>query len=378
MLKFKNFLLVKILSISTIPLLPHLGSGKTRIAWTSGLRALGHDVLVIEPNEIDFLPFLSKAKYYRQGVGIFLKVKKLLKSDSFDIIELYGDQYWILLIWLKLFRKNRPLLVAHTDGFELCALEAEKLYWSQLKGISKWLRQKIYYRISKLNFELSDKFVCGCENDLQYALGNKIYSSDSAKCVFPGIDNTYHEIPFQPHKEKSVIYLGSWISRKGINVIPKVMSNILAKHADCQFHIYGSGNDRVAISKHFPKELLPQIFIYDKLPQEDIISALIRSSVFFFPTYYEGFGLATIEAMSCSCVAITTPTGIGSNLINKRNALICEFGDISSMTSAINVILSDDTERIKLSKEGYTKAKEFLWDLKVKELENTYLDWIRK
>ena len=44
---------MKILSLSTCPLDPLLGSGKTRLRWSEGLRELGHTVDMAEPRDYE-------------------------------------------------------------------------------------------------------------------------------------------------------------------------------------------------------------------------------------------------------------------------------------------------------------------------------------
>ncbi len=51
---------MKILSLSASVFLdPHLGSGKTRLQWTSGLRELGHEVDILQPSDVEWWPALK-------------------------------------------------------------------------------------------------------------------------------------------------------------------------------------------------------------------------------------------------------------------------------------------------------------------------------
>src|SRR3954465_2762896 len=85
--KLKSPAFMKILSLSNHTLLPHLGSSKTRIRWTEGLRRHGHEVKVIQPDDFEVLAGFKKAKKFRYAIGAWLKVWSLLNREDFDLIE---------------------------------------------------------------------------------------------------------------------------------------------------------------------------------------------------------------------------------------------------------------------------------------------------
>ena len=367
---------MKILSLSASVFLdPHLGSGKTRLHWTNGLKELGHEVDILQPSDVELWPGLKKARRYRIAVGTFLKARKLINKNRYDLVEFYGDDYWLLLWWLKKIKRNPPLLVAHVDGLELYDREKERRFWGKPAGMKKWLL-RFNENLSAMNFRLADKFVCGCEDELNYVTREKLFSPDNAACVSPGIDDEYHQIPFAQEKAKNIIFFGSWIDRKGVRIIPEVIAPVLEKHPDFCFEVFGAWSSRELILSGFRESLHPRIQIYNKLPVNDLIGKLRHSSIFFFPTYSEGFGLATLEAMSCSIAVVTTPTGIGCNLKNNVEAKICGFDEAGEMYSAIDNIISDQSLRATIAYNGFRFAKNFTWKKQVMLLEEKYQQWL--
>ena len=367
---------MRILSLSASVFLdPHLGSGKTRLHWTNGLKELGHEVDILQPSDVEWWPRLKIASRYRLAVGTFLKAKKLINSNQYDLIEFYGDEYWLLLWWLKKIKRKTPLLVAHVDGLELYDKEKERRFWATPARFKKWWH-RFNEHLSALNFRLADKFVCGCEDELTYVTNKRLFTPENAACVSPGIDDEYHELPFTQEKTKNIIFFGSWISRKGVRIIPEVITPILHKHPDFCFDVFGAWSSRESILSEFPATLHPRIHIYNKLPVETLIYKLCHSAIFFFPTYSEGFGLATLEAMSCSIAVVTTPTGIGCNLQNNIHAKICGFNQAGDMYNAIDSLISDESLRNSMALNGYCFAKRFIWKKQVRVLEEKYQQWL--
>lgn len=367
---------MKILSLSASVFLdPHLGSGKTRLQWTNGLKELGHEVDILQPSDVEWWPALKIGRRYRIAFGTFLKAGKLITKGDYDLVEFYGDDYWLLLWWLKKIKRKCPLLVAHVDGLELYDREKERRFWGKPAGIKKWLL-RLNENLSAMNFRLADKFVCGCDDELKYVTKEKLFTPANAVCVSPGIDDEYHELPFTQDKTKNIIFFGSWIDRKGVRIIPEVISPILNKHPDYCFEVFGAWSSRESILSEFHETLHPRIIIYNKLPVEKLIDKLRHSSIFFFPTYSEGFGLVTLEAMSCSIAVVTTPTGIGCNLKNNMQAMICGFNKVGEMYNAIDNLICDQALRTKIAFNGYSFAKNFIWKRQVMLLEQKYQQWL--
>jgi glycosyltransferase involved in cell wall biosynthesis len=339
------------------------------------LAALGHQVDVLQPADVEIWPRIGPGRRYRTAIGTFLRSRKLINRNDYDLIEFYGDDYWLLLWWLKRMKRNPPLLVAHADGLELYDKIKERRYWGKPAGVKKWL-SRVNENLSAVNFRLADKFVCGCEDEWDYVTREKLFSPGDAACISPGIDDEYHRIPFVHEKAKNIIFFGSWIERKGIRIIPEVIAPVLEKHRDFCFEVFGAWSSRDAIVSGFPGSLHPRIKVHDKLPVNQLVDKLRHSAIFFFPTYSEGFGLATLEAMSCSIAVVTTPTGVGCNLKNNVEAKICGFDATNEMYDAIDTMIADPDARKRIAYNGFRFAKKFVWKQQVKLLEKKYLQWI--
>jgi glycosyltransferase involved in cell wall biosynthesis len=369
---------MKVLSLSTCPLDPLLGSGKTRLRWSEGLRQLGHSVEMVEPKAYETWHGMRRALRFRQAWGACAFVKEKLRADNYDLIEFFGGEFG-MVTWQLSKLANRPLLVAHTDGLELLASEREQTYnppHSFRSHFRTWFSSQTHERLSRAAFVYADAFVTGNELDQKYVLNSNLYPPERTAVIPPGIDSEYLRKPFLPEKRQKVIYAGSWIQRKGVDNLTKVMTSILTQKPDLHFDIYGTGVSEDVVLAHFPGDLHNRITVRSRVSSTENASGLAEAKVFFFPTYYEGFGLTLAESMACSCAAVSTPTGFGAELRNGEDAMICDFNDIEAMERSILTLLENEDFRLRIARNGWQRVQTLSWDANIKKLESRYTRWL--
>lgn len=369
---------MKILSLTNCPLDPSLGSGKTVLRWSEGLRNLGHSVDVFEPKDYQFWPNLRRALKFRLAIGAWRFEMAALQRQDYDLIECYGDEFWLLLTQLAPMKK-RPFLVAHTNGLELLHRDREQIYnppQSFRDRAYNQFAEQTHARFSRIAFNSVDAFVSICELDRRYVLDRGLYPPEKTAVVEPGLDPEYLSIPFSSQRQNRIVYVGSWTARKGLDQLCIVASNILTRHRDLYFDLYGTNAPPDIVFNAFPAELRTRIVVHPHLPSREIAAGLAQAKVFFFPSQYEGFGMAVAEAMACGCAVVTTPTGFGGDLKSGEEAIICDFNDTAAMERAIDRLLADETLRLKIARSGYQRVQSLRWDLAVKKLEQIYTNWL--
>ena len=369
---------MRILSVSTCALDPLLGSGKTRLRWTEGLRDLGHTVDVAEPRDYETWHGMRRAVRFRQAWGACSFVKQKLEAGAYDAIEFFGAEFGLITRQLA-NRGDRPLIVAHTDGLELLASEAERAYnppRSVMAHAHSWYWRQTHERLSRAAFVYADAFVTGCELDRSYVVEHEIFEPERTAVIEPGLDDEYRGMPFIQDKVHRVVYTGSWIARKGIENLTAVMTEVLTRDSELRFDVYGTGGDRDAVLASFPGFLHSRIEVHGRLSNEQLAQAISRAKVFLFPSQYEGFGMALSEAMACSCAVVTTPTGFGAELRDGVEARVCGFDDVEAMKSSVHRLLNDEQERLRIARAGWERVRALAWDAQIKRLEATYEKWL--
>ena len=366
------------LAFSNCPLDPLLGSGQTRLAWTEGLRARGHSVEVWDSEALLGKASPARGRRWRLGWNAWRRLRAV-DLNEVDLIEFYGAEFWLATWWFsRLPRRRRPLLVAHSDGLEpayvgrLVACGAEQVAHDPLR--------RVQFRASRLAFTRSDAFVTASEADRQYALEHGFWRAEQMAIVRIGLNERFLREPAPavdaPGREERVTFLGSWISGKGVRWVVEVMERLWATRPNLRLSLLGVGGGESEVRAAFSPEVQPRLEVQSRLSPDAIAEVLAKTKVLFLPTEYEGFGLATAEAMACGCAVVTTPTGFGAELVDGEEALICPFGDVGAMQGAIGRLLDDDALRMRIAAAGQRRARTLRWETSVARLEETYLRWV--
>lgn len=368
---------MRILALSNCPLDPTLGSGKTRLRWSEGLRSLGHIVDIFEPLDFEWWFWNRRAMRFRQAFGAIGFVKECLRRHPYDIVEFFGGEFGLATKLLSP-ASGRPLIIAHTDGFELLASERALHYdsncYSMTGHLRRIYRQQIHDRLSHAAFAYADAAVTGCRLDRERILELKLLTRDRTAVISPGIDREYLSVPLQFPREPRVAFTGSWLPGKGVKHVVSVMTDVMRERPDLHLDLYGTGSSAQCILAEFPSLLRSRIVVHGRFHENS--KELSRTKVFLFPSRSEGFGMALAEAMACGCAPVTTPTGFGAELRDGDEALVCAFDDTLAMRRAVFALVDDDALCARIARAAIRRARSLAWTTQVGKLEETYLSWL--
>jgi len=95
------------------------------------------------------------------------------------------------------------------------------------------------------------------------------------------------------------------------------------------------------------------------------------ADVFVLPSFYEGFGLPVLEAMTCGCPVITANN---SSLpeVGGGAAVYVEAAEVDSITQALHEVLGDEGQRKSMAERGITQAQQFSWASSAKTVLDLY------
>ncbi|WP_294374849.1 glycosyltransferase family 1 protein [uncultured Clostridium sp.] len=109
---------------------------------------------------------------------------------------------------------------------------------------------------------------------------------------------------------------------------------------------------------------------------EDILPILYSGcEAFIYPSFYEGFGLPPLEAMSCAAPVITSNITSIPEVTNDSAILINPYSQLE-LEKALVRLLNDEILKKELSEKGYNNSLKFSWKNTAEKTLNIYQDII--
>lgn len=107
-------------------------------------------------------------------------------------------------------------------------------------------------------------------------------------------------------------------------------------------------------------DLTPFVRLLGFVPQEDLPALYANARVFLFPSFFEGFGLPPLEAMSVGTPVVVSRTSSLPEVCGDAT-LYCRPGDMDDLAGVIRNALGNRELREMLSKRGKERAQTFSW-----------------
>jgi glycosyltransferase involved in cell wall biosynthesis len=120
---------------------------------------------------------------------------------------------------------------------------------------------------------------------------------------------------------------------------------------------------KVIASSRFPFPLPPGPY-FGMQPKNDqeLVSIYQSATVYVHPCWYEGFGLAPLEAMACGTPVVAAASeGILEYVVDGENCLLVPPKSPPALAEAIQRMIHDEPLQARLIAGGYETVKRFAW-----------------
>jgi len=173
-------------------------------------------------------------------------------------------------------------------------------------------------------------------------------------------------LPINIHSLKNsvvITFIGRLSPEKGVFLLLEAIEIILKNHSDVNLSIIlvGDGPDKCELEK-FAKKLMMHYEIRIFLPgySKRIREYLALSNIFVLPSFYEGFGLALVEAMAAGLPVIASASGgIPEIIEDNKDGLLFPVGNATRLAEKILQLLNSQKLQETLANKAILKARKF-------------------
>lgn len=270
--------------------------------------------------------------------SLAFKLHRILKSNHIDVV-------------LNITAGVNTLSYMATRG-----LSVKTIYCEHSNLLNKTYGKKHEFR-QWIGAKTADKVVALTKEDCdifkeKYHIGNKV---EYIYNWYEGSVGYEYNI-----NSKKIISVGRLKSIKGYDRMIPIASSVLKTHPDWVWEIYGEGDYRQELESLISKyELHNQMILKGNDPH---VQEKYSDYAFCVMTsYYEGFALVLVEAMSqrVPCISYDCPTGPREIISHGVNGYLIEDGNVEAMIQVINNLIDDSKLRENLSKNTVNVLKKF-------------------
>jgi len=106
-----------------------------------------------------------------------------------------------------------------------------------------------------------------------------------------------------------------------------------------------------------------QVFFLGHIPDEDLTLLMSGSLALLYPSLYEGFGLAALEAMACGTLVLASNNSSLPEAVGEIGILIDPHSADSIAEGILRILEMSLSERTVLVNKGLQRVKGFTWEI---------------
>ncbi|MBU0485005.1 MAG: glycosyltransferase family 4 protein [Proteobacteria bacterium] len=220
----------------------------------------------------------------------------------------------------------------------------------------KSFSQHLYHKL------LIEKFETASFSKASHVVAISEYTATSVMAVFGLTDVTTiplwvpidkfepeQSVPVESNIPFRLLFVGNLIRRKGADLLAPIMAQLGE-----DFHLRFTSGLRSAASDKCPGNMTP----LGHLSEAELIREYQNCDALLFPTRFEGFGYAALEAMACGKPVVTSDnTSLPELVADGENGILCPTDDIDSFVSACRTLAGNKSRCKKMGEIGLDKAR---------------------
>jgi glycosyltransferase involved in cell wall biosynthesis len=350
---------MRILFMTNTPESPDSGAAGTEYQTALALRGLGHEVDAVWVDELPRrlrhgnlhylfeLPFTYRARMLSK-----------LQAKAYDVVHVSQPHGYLAA---KAARRHPipPVFVHRSHGFEPRVGEA-LARWASLQPARPPLRRAASAAMAQL-LEFNNRAIT------RHADGHIVSAELCAQFLHDryGVErNRIAVIPQAPpagyqHAPISamdsarldrILYVGQFTLAKAPTVLAQAFERVLAERPETTLTWVCSAQHHAAAAALLGPRGRARVSFLDWVPQDRLMDIYDAHGVFLFPSFFEGFGKAFLEAMARGLVVIASDEGGARDLmVPGENGFTVPVGDAFAMARACVAIQRAPEQAVRIS-----------------------------
>ncbi len=168
----------------------------------------------------------------------------------------------------------------------------------------------------------------------------------------------------------TIVYAGGLGPRKNLKLLLEAYAVLEQKYPFLQLKIAGAFPERTPYPAYAKSLKINNIHFTGYLLDEDMPNFYKQGNLMVFPSEYEGFGFAPLEAMACG-VPVLSAKGGSLLEVSGGGAELFDY-DLDDLKSKIEALINDNNRLENLKNKGQNWVTRYNWRSTAKQTEEVY------
>ena len=290
-------------------------------------------------------------------------LKLLVGTNKFALYQIHTSSYgsffrkYLISLCLRI-RKKRYVVHVHGSVFDKFCSESPRFV--------KWMI-KDYFQHAKCIIVLSSEMKFFLETFDSCLDKFSTIPNPGENIAEKPVDLSSHENPVK------IVFSGRFGNRKGVYDLLKAFDKASFSQPT-ELYLYGDGEvEKVQNAVQLAKKK-NEIHVSPWLKHAEYLQHLQSFDLLVLPSYAERFSMSLVEALGLGLPVVSTFVGGTAEVVEDGVCgILCQPGDIPSLTKALEILTNDREKRIRMGIAGWKRAKiAFSPKVVLDKLEKTY------
>jgi glycosyltransferase involved in cell wall biosynthesis len=290
------------------------------------------------------------------------------RGERFDVVEIHETRAGAYALVARLAGSRLPACAVLSFGLDERYWQAERVHL-RAYGRRHSLKSRILVPLtllsqSRLALRTAEAVLVLSSVDRDYVVERLGVPSERVTCAFTGVSGEHlFDLTRTPRRDARVLFLGSWIERKGTVELIAAWRRVVAERPGLRLTIAGTGDsERVRTDTAG----LPGIDLVPTVTRDELPALLADHDVFVLPSWFEGMPLAMLEAAAAGLACVVS--GVCGILDvfrpedpQRDGAILVPASDADALYRALSTLAADGELRWRLGALARERARNFKW-----------------
>lgn len=230
----------------------------------------------------------------------------------------------------------------------------------EARGFRAFVRRQRVAFPARTLFRFASGVWCVNRQDSEFYEAEYRIAQDRLAVIPHALEAMFLERPEVERDWNQLLYVGTWIRRKGNDVLVGAVSAVLRRHPGVRLVIAGTLSSDREILNAFGDDVRARVTLHPQLGDEALRRIYNQSGLLVLPSRLEGLPFALLESMAGGCPAVAANnSGMRDVIRDGANGWLVDGFDVDAWATRIESLVADIDSRIAVSERARATAAQF-------------------